>query len=90
MSLNPLLKITDTLSAPILKADLAQSRAVSPIPKTITCPFNLKSFSLLFDILTFSQTLGRKVFELKTLGRRYASLPNYALGEVNPAPTKIN
>lgn len=40
MSLNPLRKTTVTLSAPILKADLAQSRAVSPIPKTTTCPFN--------------------------------------------------
>lgn len=40
-SLNPLLNMTVTLSAPTLIADLAQSKAVSPIPSTITCPFNL-------------------------------------------------
>ena len=68
MSLKPLLKMTVTRSAPILKADLAQSSAVSPIPKTMTCPFNWKSFSLLFESLTFSQTFGRKVFELNTFG----------------------
>ena len=36
ISLYPLLKTTVTLSAPTLNADLAQSKAVSPIPKTIT------------------------------------------------------
>ena len=70
ISLNPLLKTTVTRSAPILMADLAQSRAVSPIPKTMTCPFNWYSFYLLFDIFTFSQTFGKKVFELNTLGKR--------------------
>ena len=40
ISLKPLLNTTVTLSAPTLRADLAQSKAVSPIPKTITCPFS--------------------------------------------------
>ncbi len=37
-SLKPLLNATVTLSAPLLRALRAQSKAVSPIPKTITWP----------------------------------------------------
>lgn len=90
MSLNPLLKTTVTLSAPTLRADLAQSRAVSPIPSTITCPLRWNIFYLHLLSLTFSFTFGKKVFELNTFGNIYAYLPNSALGEVSPLPTKIN
>lgn len=70
MSLKPLLKTTVTLYAPTLKADLAQSKAVSPIPKTITWPFNWYNFSLHLCSLTFSLMFGRKFFELKTFGSK--------------------
>lgn len=70
MSLKPLLKITVTLSAPTLMADLAQSRAVSPIPNTMTWPLSLNNFYLLFDIFTFSHTFGKKVLEEKTFGNK--------------------
>jgi len=33
--------------------------------------------------------LGRKLFELKTLGNKYAYLPNSLFGEFNPLPTKM-
>ena len=38
MLLNPLRKTTKTLLAPQRKAEVAQSKAVSPAPKTITVP----------------------------------------------------
>ena len=39
--LKPFLKATNTFLAPHLKADVAQSNAVSPAPKTTTIPVNL-------------------------------------------------
>ena len=38
MLVNPLRKTTNTLLAPHLSADVAQSNAVSPAPSTITLP----------------------------------------------------
>jgi hypothetical protein len=64
ISYHPLLKITLTLSAPHLYADLAQSNAVSPIPSTTTCPFNLGVFSIFLSYLTALLTSGKNVFEL--------------------------
>jgi hypothetical protein len=57
-----------TESAPNLIADRAQSRAVSPMPSTITCPWRLNNFYLFFDSFVFSHTLGRYVLEENTLG----------------------
>ena len=41
MLVNPLRNMTYTFSAPHLKADVAQSKAVSPAPNTITLPYIL-------------------------------------------------
>lgn len=68
MSYHPLLKITETLSAPHLNADRAQSNAVSPIPRITTCPFNFGANSRFLLYLTASFTLGRNYLELRTLG----------------------
>lgn len=56
ISYHPLLNITLTLSAPHLYADLAQSNAVSPIPNTITCPFNFGVLLIFSYIFTASFT----------------------------------
>lgn len=40
MLVNPFLKQTYTLLAPQRRAEVAQSNAVSPAPKTITAPLN--------------------------------------------------
>ena len=40
MLVKPFLKITKTLQAPHLRADVAQSKAVSPAPKTMTLPWS--------------------------------------------------
>ena len=37
----PLRNTTNTLRAPHLRADVAQSNAVSPAPRTITLPYNV-------------------------------------------------
>lgn len=66
MLLNPLLKTTNTFLAPHLSADVAQSKAVSPAPKTTTVPYNVGSAALqehIPDLLAFA-TLGRKLFEV--------------------------
>lgn len=68
MSCHPLLKITETLSAPHLKADRAQSSAVSPIPNITTCPFNFGANSRFLLYLTASFTIGKNPFEFRILG----------------------
>lgn len=89
ISSNPLLKTSDTLSAPRRSADRAQSTAVSPIPNTTTWPWSLYIFYLAFVNFVLIQTFGRKVFELNTLGNMYMSLPSCCLGLSRPVPIKM-
>ena len=66
MLLNPLLKTRNTFFAPHLSADVAQSNAVSPAPKTMTVPYKLGNVVLhkhIPNLLAFA-TLGRKLFEV--------------------------
>lgn len=46
MLVKPFLKMTDTLRAPQRRAEVQQSKAVSPHPRTITCPKSSGSFAL--------------------------------------------
>lgn len=50
MLVNPFLNTTYTLLAPHLRADVAQSKAVSPAPSTITLPDSWGSLDLQLHI----------------------------------------
>lgn len=65
---NPFLKTTNTLLAPHLKAEVAQSKAVSPAPSTITLPRREGNALLLhahIPGLLPAVTFGRKLFDVK-------------------------
>lgn len=63
MSVKPPLKTKKTLLAPHLRADVAQSKAVSPAPRTITFPpswgKSLEDLQAQSPFLLASDTLGR-------------------------------
>jgi hypothetical protein len=68
MFVKPRLKTTKTFLAPQRKADVAQSNAVSPAPKTIAVPYNLGNSVL--DLhphipgLLAKATVGKKFFDV--------------------------
>lgn len=68
MLVNPFLKTTKTFFAPHLSAEVAQSKAVSPAPRTTTFPRREGSPLLLHahipGLLPFA-TFGKKLFDVK-------------------------
>lgn len=90
----PFRKTTKTFRAPHRRAEVAQSKAVSPAPRTITLPRRDGSSWLFLQahipgLLPFATT-GRKFFEVKKpiFDVKFAKIDIF-FGSGNPIPKKI-